>query len=140
MDLRERLQGIYDARGKLTPALVVEAARDATDPSDPLYGALVWDDQVAADSYRLEQAHRLIQSVRIVYRNTQGHDDGIRAFHAIRTEAGYVYEPVEKIVADGALTEILRRDMEREWRALKRRYDQFAEFYEMVHADLGDAA
>lgn len=49
--------------GPLTASRVVDAARD---PLNPLHAAFEWDDAVAADLYRAEQARRLIRAVVIV--------------------------------------------------------------------------
>lgn len=48
--------------GRLTPELVVEAARD---PASPLHSHFEWDDPKAAAAHRLDQARTLIRSVKI---------------------------------------------------------------------------
>lgn len=48
--------------GRLTPALVVEAA---TNPASPLHSEFTWDNSVAAQKYREVQARRLIRSVEV---------------------------------------------------------------------------
>lgn len=136
MNLRDALQGIYDTHGKLTPALVVDEAR----PEDhPLHDRFEWDDSIAGENWRRHQAHDLIRSVKVVRKKSgkQGDHLSVRAFHAVRKEDGYNYEPVEQVIADPFTTKLLLKDMEREWRQLKKRYDQFSEFWEMVRGDLG---
>lgn len=133
-DLRSLLQAIYDQHGKLTPELVREEAR----PKDsPLHSRLEWDDAVAGEAYRLEQAHRLIQSVRVVYRPpAEGVEErSVRAFHAVRLQGGYSYEPIDRVAADPFLSRLVLADMEREWRELRRRYEHFEEFWELVRRD-----
>lgn len=131
---------MYDRRGKLTPALVVDEARD---PSHPLHPRFEWDDSIAGEAYRRQQAQELIRSVRVQYKGTKGSDGEtptVRAFHAIRSETGYRYEPVERVTQDPFQAKLVLADMEREWRQLKRRYEQFEEFWNMVQNDLGQAA
>lgn len=137
MSLRDQLQSIYDARGRLTPEVVVDEARE---PSHPLHSRFEWDDSVAAEKWRHEQAHELITSVRVSYKDAGGKPREIRQFHAIRREQGHVYEPVENVLRDEVMTRILLADMEREWRALRKRYDQFSEFRNMVLGDLSEKA
>lgn len=139
MNLRDALQEIYDRRGELTPALVVEEARDET---HPLHSRFEWDDAAASEKYRQAQAQELIRSVKVVYREATDKEAArsVRAFHAVRRENGHVYEPVEKVVEDPFTKRLVLADMEREWKALHRRYEQFAEFTQMVHRDLGEAA
>lgn len=138
MTLRQELQSIYDQYGKLTPPLIVDVA---TDEKHPLHNRFEWDNAVAGDSWRQHQAHELIRSVHVVYdKSKDGEERSVRAFHAIRTTKGFVYEPIEKVVSDPILTQVVRAEMEREWRALKRRFDQFDEFWRMVTDDLEEKA
>lgn len=135
MSLREQLQGIYDQHRKLTPALVVDEAR----PSDhPLHERFEWDDSVAGEAWRRQQAHELIRSVKVVYRKADATEPekSVRAFHAVRSENGHVYEPLDKVVRDEFTRRLVLKDMQREWQALHRRYRDFEEFTEMVSHDL----
>jgi hypothetical protein len=139
MSLRDHLQQIYDRHAKLTPDLVVTEARD---PSHPLHDRFEWDDAVAGEAWRREQAHQLIRSVKVVYRQAdeKSSEKSVRAFHAVRSDQGHVYEPVEKVTSDPFTAQLVLRDMEREWQTLRRRYEGFAEFYAMVRRDLEDGA
>jgi hypothetical protein len=137
MNVRDQLQAIHDTNGHLTPALVVETARPK---SHPLHNRFEWDDRVAGPKWREHQAHELIQTVRVSYRRANDTIGDVRAFHAVRSEAGYDYRPVEEIVADPIAAAILLRDMEREWRALKARYGAFDEFLDLVRRDIGEVA
>lgn len=139
MNLREHLQAIYEKHGTLTPAIVLDEARDE---AHPLHGRFEWDDSAAAEQWRKSQAQELIRSVKVVYREATEKDPArsVRAFHAVRREDGHVYEPVEKVVEDPFTKRLVMADMEREWKALKRRYEQFSEFAAMVRQDLEEAA
>lgn len=137
MSLRDHLQSIYDARGKLTPELVVDEARE---PSHPLHSRFEWDDSVAAEKWRHEQAHELITSVKVTFKNAEGKPQGIRQFHAVRSGTGHVYEPLDTIVEDEMMMKVLMADMEREWRQMKSRYDHLVEFRRMIRRDMGEAA
>jgi hypothetical protein len=55
------LQAIETEHGKVTAALVVEAARD---PEHPWHDRIDWNDDTAAERWRLTQARALIRSVR----------------------------------------------------------------------------
>jgi len=52
-----------ERKGRLTASKVVDAARN---PASPLHACFEWDDDVAAEGYRLEQARRLIRGVKVV--------------------------------------------------------------------------
>jgi len=138
-DLREQLQSIYDQHGKLTPGIVVEEARD---PDHPLHARVGWstDEATLAHERRLDKARELIRSVKIQYRNDQGEFKDVRAFHSFRApEGGRKFEPAEKVAQDPMMTKILLNEMEREWRNLRKRYEGFDEFYQLIRKDL-DAA
>lgn len=139
MNLREHLQAIHDRHGVLTPVIVLDEARD---PAHPLHSRFLWDDSEAAESWRKHQAQELIRSVKVRYVEATDTEPArsVRAFHAVRREDGHVYEPVEKVVEDPFTKRLVLADMEREWKALKRRYQQFAEFADMVRHDLEEAA
>lgn len=135
-DLRGQLQSVCDHNGRLTPALVVDAARPE---ESPLHDRFEWNDKVAGEAYRLDQARRLIRSVRVVYREADDKEAArtVRAYHAIRDEDGTSYRPVEEVVENPFLTELLKRDMQREWKQLLRRFGHFEEFVQMIRGDLG---
>lgn len=136
-DLRSELMAVRKEYGTLTPANVVEAARDE---DHPLHGRFEWDDAVAGEKYRLDQARKLIRVVREAYTDAAGRPGDVRTFHAIpRAEGGMAYEPLDEIVHDDIASQILLKSMEREWRQLKARYERFAEFRALVLGDLGAA-
>ncbi|MEV0616080.1 hypothetical protein AB0I81_22395 [Nonomuraea sp. NPDC050404] len=137
--LRESLQRVYDQHGQLTPKLVVDIARD---PAHELHRFFEWDDATAGEAWRREQAHRLIQKVKVVYREAdeKNPEQSVRAWHAVRSEQGHVYEPVAKVAADPFTRQLVLKDMERDWKALKRRYADFAEFLDLVRSDLDQDA
>ena len=137
-DLRSELLAIREEHGKLTPALVLKAA---TAEDHPLHTRFEWDNETAGHKYRLSQARELIRVVREKYIDRTGAPSNVRTWHAIPREDGMVYEPLDDIVNDDVASKILMQSMEREWRALRKRYERFAEFREMVLRDLqGDAA
>lgn len=134
-DLREIMQGIYDHHKKLTPSIVLDEARD---PNHPLHSRFEWDDAVAGEAWRKEQAHRLIASAYVTYKKVDAPAQSLRAFHAVRSSGvdPYVYEPLDVVVHDEFMSELVRRDMEREWKTLYARYEAFDEFRKMVKRDI----
>lgn len=138
-DLRDHLNRIYQEFGKVTAQLVVE---DARPDGSPLHGRFEWDNNVAGEAFRRQQAQDLIQSVRTVYKaaDDKGPERSIRAWQAVRIDSdsgnnGYAYHPTDVIVRDALMTRLVMADMERDWRQLKARYDTFQEFWEMVRHD-----
>lgn len=62
--VENEIQRIYDENGNVTPSMVVETARD---PSNPLHGEFEWDNDKAAHQYRLWKARKIIREVQVVY-------------------------------------------------------------------------
>jgi hypothetical protein len=139
MSLRDELQRLHDENGELTAALVVEAARPKT---SPLHSRFTWDNREAAEQWRQAQAAELIRSVRVIYRQATETEEArsVREYHAVRGPAGYAYQPADKVAADPFLKQLVLNDMQREWLALRRRYEHFSEFVQMVRADVEEAA
>lgn len=137
LTLRDVLQDIYDRNGKLTAELVL---KEATAKNHPLHHRFEWNNRQAAEEHRLGQAARLIRSVKLVYREaTELEDAGtVRMYHAVRTPEGNSYVPAETIVEDPFLRQLTLNEMERDWKTLRRRYEHFAEFADMVLGDLGE--
>lgn len=134
MSLRDQLQAIYEEKGRLDPQTVVDVARPK---SHPLHDRFEWNNTVAGEAWRREQAHRLIQKVQVVYREATESEAAaqVRAFHAVRDGQGVAYEPADKVAQDPLLSAMVLRDMEREWLQMKRRYGAFSEFVDMVRND-----
>lgn len=138
MSLRDQLEAIRGQFGELTPRLVVDTARN---PKHPLHDRFEWDNKAAGEKYRLIQAGELIRKVRLSYKPTEdGEYQSIRAYHSVPTDEGHSYRTAEEIVEDPFLLKLHLQAMEREWRALRAKYDRFEEFAAMIHRDLGETA
>lgn len=138
-DLRGELLAVRAQHGELTPQLVVDVARD---PAHPLHSRFEWNDAVAGEAWRRQQAHELIRKVKIVYREATdtAPEKSVRAFVAIRSENRHVFDPVEEVAEDALRRKMALADMEREWRTLYRRWQEFDEFLGMVRRDVGSEA
>lgn len=132
-DLRSEMEKIYNRHGHLTPEIVRDEARVE---SHPLHCA-VFDrtPELAAEAYYLRRAHELITSLRVTYKPDDKPEETIRLYHAVRLEEGYAYHPADKIAQDPFQARLVLADMEREWRQLRARYEQFAEFWELIRGD-----
>lgn len=129
MSLRDQLQSLYDRNKYLTPQLVVDAARPK---SHPLHSHFEWDDRIAGEKYREQQASELIRSVKISYKRADDTLQSVRYFVSVEEKDGHAYHPADVVAQDPRLTEIALRDMEREWRQLYAKYSHFQEFTELV--------
>lgn len=129
MALRDHLEAIKKKRGVLIPEYVVEEAKRE---DHPLHHRFEWDDTVAGEAWRREQARKLIMEVGIVYTRRDGSKGYTRGFYAIKKDGVFQYESQEEIKADPVSREILLASMKREWEELERRYYVLAEFWNFV--------
>jgi hypothetical protein len=145
-DVAQIVESLYAERGAVTPEAVVELAR----PMDaPLHPAFEWDDAVAAETYRENQARGLLAKLVVSYRRTDGtmtpptryvvklqarkdedpEDETLEA-----ATQPHVYIPIRRVMSE----DVLRRKYVREaylsvasWR---RRYQDIAEFATLFEA------
>lgn len=131
--LRDSLQAIYDQRGELTPSLVVDEARSE---DHPLHDRFEWNDAIAGEHHRREQARRLIRSVKILDNRNPKRPRHIREFVSVSrgSDPNPTYMPTVDAVADEFTKAIVLQAMERDIAALKRKYSHLKEFATAINA------
>lgn len=138
MSLRDELLSIRSQHGKLTPQIVLDAARK---PGSPLHDRFEWDDTIAAQRFRESQAGDLIRKVKISFTAGDGVSKELRAFVVVRGEdPRSEYVPVEEAVQDPFTQKLVIREFEREWKRFRERYEHLVEFAQVISRDLGDIA
>lgn len=135
LNLRFELQQIFEDRGVLNPAVLLDVARDE---NHPLHDRFEWNDTEAAERFRLIQAGNIIRSVRV--RFTSQKEDrrtvSVRAWQPVREDSGrIVYEPTQSFARDPLRVQVALADMERDWRNLRRRWERMQEFWELVRRE-----
>ena len=124
----ERLKKIKDQHGAITPRVVVD---DAANPRSPLHPCFEWDDETAADNYRLSQARKLIGSIVVAEMDNYPIINETRAFVHV-TNDGPHYEAVEVAMSqEGMRNEVLER-AKREIKLWRARYAGYEEFADLV--------
>lgn len=129
-DVGEHLEQLRRQNGAITARIVVD---DAADPTAPTHPHFEWDDQVAADQYRLEQARSLVRSV-VVQREDRP-ESTIRAFVVVQEQGGDdVYTSTQVALADvGLRQQVLKRALG-ELTAFERKYRDLEELAEVFAA------
>lgn len=119
-DVLEQLE----IEGRLTAADLVDVSR----PEDaPLHKEFEWDDAVAAEKFREEQARSVIRHLRIVYEEEEPH----RVYCNIeRGEANYI--PIEKAVQQDDTRKKLLDNAYRELEAFKEKYEELSEMARVI--------
>lgn len=127
----EQIRGEND--GLLPPRAVVEFARD---PLTALHGEFTWDDAVAAEERRLDQARRLIR-VMVTIEHIADKDRRVRAFVSVmddRRMAGGGYRSTVEVMQDDERRERMLATALMELRAFKRRYSVLQELASVFEA------
>lgn len=126
--LVDLLTEIHGEHGSLTPELLVGLARD---PEHPLHTRFEWNDSVAAERWRIEQAGRLL---RVTFRPDPKKPIDLRAFVAVKGEETprSEYVPLDDAVADEFTRELLLRQMKRDAQTFASRYRHMAGYAEVV--------
>ena len=79
----EELERVEHKHGKVTPELVLEESRKE---KAPLHKCFEWNDSIAAEKYRLNQAGQIIRNLVVVLDEYQ-QSEPVRAFVNIESEA-----------------------------------------------------
>lgn len=112
----EELERIYDERGELSPKNVVDASRNE---EAPLHGCFEWDNEVAAEKWREDQASHIIAAITIIGANEEKQEREVRAF----IHAQGSYHPISVVIADRDKTEEMLQTALGELKAFRRKYE-----------------
>ena len=130
MGVAWRIQGYYKADaqkvaeeigfGKFTPMEVLEKAKDET---TELHKCFEWNDSIAAEKYRLEQAKNIIRM--LVYEKETKEQEVVRYY--AKTETKHVYQPTKQfLVQEDEYQGLLRRALA-ELETFKKKYHTLTE-------------
>ena len=126
----ERLKKIKDQCGALTPRVVVD---DAASPRSPLHLCFEWDDETAADNYRLAQARKLIGSIVVAEVDDEPVNLETRAFVHVTVGDGARYEAIEVAMASSPMRHEVLERAKREIKLWRARYAAYEEFSDLVN-------
>lgn len=130
MNAEWRIKGLYKAdaqkvadeigEGKITPHEVLEKAKDE---SSELHKCFEWNNDVAAEKYRLQQAKAII--INLVYVKKEKEEQPVRCFQ-ITTEKS-VYQPTKQFLVQKDEYQALLARAKAELESFKRRYATLTE-------------
>lgn len=129
--IRGELMRLYERDRELTAGSVVEAARDET---SPLHNRFEWDDTIAAEKYREDQARELIRSIRVTVDRPDGGSVNVRAFVNVDPDPNgkRIYLPTYVAMADPVRREIVLSRARTELNTWVNRYRTLNEAAELL--------
>lgn len=118
--------------GMLEPQAVVEASRP---PSAPLHEYFVWDDAVAAERYRKDQAGHLITCITVEVARGAGQEPATpRAFVSVVQGDSRHYTSMHVAMGNPDLRKQVVQTAMRELRAFRERYKAYVELSKVFEA------
>ena len=137
MEVKWRIEGIYKADAqkvaeeigdnRISPQELLEKARDV---NSELHKCFEWNDSVAAEKYRLQQARGVL--INLVYKEKEPKVEPVRMFQ-ITTQKN-VYQPtVQFLVQEDEYQHLLKR-AKSELESFKKRYHTLSELQEVFEA------
>lgn len=111
--------------GRLEPEWVVHEAKLAR---NPLHDLFEWDDNVAAQNYRVDQARGIIRSIDVVVEEVE-QPKAVRAFVSVVRDRDRSYTSVSHAMSDPVLRKQVLADA---WAALEAWRKRYAELDELA--------
>ena len=119
----EAVVAIAERDGCCTPAALVELARPK---AHPLHSAFEWNNRIAAEQWRVQQARQAINSVRCV--NAEGKAEEAPAFVHIQVEGnGEGYAPLSVALTIPYQSAYVVEEALAALRGIRRRYQSISE-------------
>lgn len=115
-----------DAGGELTPGAVVLSAQN---DDSPLHRHFEWDDVVAAQKYRLDQAREIIRSITV--EDSENDDGALHAFVSVNA-GGVAYRTIQAVKSSRELQAAVLKAAERDLAAFDRRYRELSDVCRVV--------
>ena len=112
-----------ESKGELTAKNLVDVSRPEI---APLHNSFDWDDAVAAESWRQEQARQIIRSLVVVSDVGESNRDPVRAFFSIQI-SDPKFESLEVIIRNEDKYANLLKTALRELISIQRKYAQIKE-------------
>lgn len=137
MQAEWKVKGLYKAdaqkvadeigSGQITPQEVLEKARDV---NSELHKCFEWDDTIAAEKYRLQQARSII--INLVYSQKKEEEQPVRCFSL--TSKVSTYQPTQQfLVQEDEYQTLLKRALA-ELEAFKKKYHTLTELEAVFEA------
>lgn len=120
----ERIEGLY---GSLTPEFVLDASRPK---HAVLHRLFEWDDTVAAEHYRLQQARTILNNIEVTI-VSNGQPKQIAVYEVIKHPAGQQYKNIQTFTPDDI--DYIKRRTKNELNILKNKLSVYKELASTVN-------
>ena len=115
---------------EVTPERLVDMSRD---PDSPTHNEFEWDDTIAAERYRTEQARLLIAHIRIVREDEPEQEYKVRAFVSTPGRNS-VYVPLQSALTNDVYREHLLKQAKNDMKVFIAKYRKLEELVTVTDA------
>ena len=112
--------------GRLEPPDLV---RESANPDAPLHREFEWDDAVAAEAHRVEQARALIRHITVSMPRRDGSESPVRAFVSVIRDSDRAFTSTAHALSDA---ELRKQVLDQAWRELEAWRNRHAELTELA--------
>lgn len=137
MSAREALVALVERDGSITPASVLDEARDE---ASPLHTHFEWDDSEAAEQYRLVQARGLIRRYKVTVEVKPDTFVKVRQFSSVPAAApdeGTDYVLTSEALKDDAQRDFIFQQCMKEIASLRAKYGALVDFDAALRESIG---
>ena len=130
----ERFELLKKENGLLSPQIIVDDARPIEAPLHPCFE---WEDKIAAEEYRKQQAGKMLRHLIIVIKKNKT-DLQTRAYVNIKTEEGRGYIPINIVLSQPDLKEQLLETALKDIEIWQNKYNTLKELsslYEVINKE-----
>lgn len=120
-----------EARSGLTPKSLLDANREE---GSPLHGEFEWNDGIAAEKYRENQAAYFIRQITVKEERASGEQILVRAFVNVGTNDGRRYLGLSRVLSDEDMRVQLLSDAKVEMQSFKAKYESLQELSMVIQA------
>jgi len=126
----EMIEGMNEKGIEVTPEVLLDASRDE---SSPTHCEFEWDDTVAAEKYRVQQATDLIRHIRIIREEAKEQEYKERGFVPIPGGKN-VYVPLQKALGKEEYRNFLLKQAENDMQIFLAKYRRVEELTNITKA------
>lgn len=128
----EHFEKLEKEQGCITPTIVLNSARSE---SSVIHDCFEWNDDIAAEEYRKEQAGRLIRNLTVkTIDETNIETVPVRAYVHMKEGSGSTYISLKSVLSDEELTQQMLEQAKTELDAFTKKYATLKELSRVFNA------
>lgn len=133
----ERIAALEEEFGGVGTFTVVQ---DAKKEDSPLHDWFEWDDEIAANEYRTEQARYLLRHIVVSVKKPDGNEEEVRAFHSVTAKVegptvnsvGTNFVTIQSVLSDEEWSKEVVQNALKELERWRKKYGIYKELAKVI--------